>query len=219
MAGIYLLVGEKETAENWQKASIRNKDIISKLLLSILEGMIFLIIPIVILGILYLTGFAYDYEQTYLAEHAGESPLRYMPTPAEAGIYSCIILLTLVSLFTSIYWLYSRCGKITGYRVKEKVMKVDIYRLMVGIVLNFLIWGVIFPVLLDNTFFDIVYPDSSTRFELLKEIFSSKPYLFLLIQLGIIFSLNLYYLIDGLLANKKRQNFVEIDLIDTENGL
>ncbi len=218
VAGLYLMVGDKETAENWQKASIRKKDIIGKLQLSILEGIIFLVIPSVILGIFYLTGFPYDYEQTYLAEHTGESPLRYIPTTVEAVLFSGIILLTIVSLFTSIYWFYSRCGKVIGYRDNEKEMKVDITRAMIGVMVNFFIWAVIIPVL-DVVFFDIVYPERSNRFEFLKEISSSKPYLYLVIQLGFILLVNLYYVIDGLLANKRRKNFVKIDLTDINDIL
>ncbi len=97
-------------------------------------------------------------------------------------------------------------------------MKVDITRSMMGVMVNFFIWAVIIPVL-DVVFFDIVYPERSDRFEFLKEISSSKPYLYLVIQLGFILLVNLYYVIDGLLANKRRKNFVKIDLTDINDIL
>ncbi len=140
IATVYFMVADKETSENWQNRTVRNKDILGKLLLSIIEGAIFLAISTAILGIFYLTGFPYKIEQTYLAEHTGASPLRYVPTAVEAIIYSFIILMMLISLITSIYWYYSRCVKVIGFRKREKVMKINIVRAIIGFLANFALW-------------------------------------------------------------------------------
>lgn len=215
IATMYLPIAEKEIAENWQNPSIRNKDIFGKLLLSLFQGIIFLLLSTVFLGVFYLTGYPKIYEQQYLDEFNGLCPLGYVPTTSEAIIYACIIFLILISLFTSIFWYYSRIVKVTGYKEDKKTIKLDIIRLLLGLIINLLIWGVLLPVFFDQAFIDILYPEQSTRYELLGAIFSSKPHLFLLIQLGVIILLNIFYIIDGLLANKKRKNFVEIDLIET----
>ncbi len=216
ISAIILMVGDEETTKNWQNTSVRNKDIKGKFLYSLIDGTILLVISAAILGILYLSGIPYDLEQTYLDENPGaSSPLRYIPTTQAAFIYAFIIVLMLLSMFTGIYWLYSRCSKVIGFRRHENVMKVNIIRVLVGMIINLLIWAVMLPVCFDVAFFDIVYPERSARFQLLGEVFSTKPHLYLLIQLGIILLLNIFYIVDGLIASKKRTNYVDLEFLDT----
>lgn len=215
MATAYFIVSDKETYDNWHDRSYRNKDLLGKLVIAVIEGILFLIISTAILGLFYLSGFTYEYEQNNFPGGPSTSPLRFIPSPLEGMLFAFIILLQVVALFTSIYWYYSRCWKVIGFNKYKKVIKIDIIRSMSGLVINILIWG-LSPILLDNVYFNFIYPDAYPNFHFLDgSIFSTQPYLYLLVQLGLLVAFNLFYIIDGILANKRRTNFIEIDPLTT----
>ncbi|MGC9778857.1 MAG: hypothetical protein HZR80_06400 [Candidatus Heimdallarchaeota archaeon] len=215
MATAYFIVGDKEMYVNWHDRSYRNKDLQGKLVLAVLEGMLFLIVSTAILGIFYLFGFPYEYEQKNFTGGPSTSPLRFIPSPLEGMLFAFIIVLQVVALFTSIYWYYSRCWKVIGFNKYKKVIKIDLIRSMSGLTINVLIWA-LSPIQLDNAYFNFIYPDAYPNFHFLdSSIFSSQPHLYLLVQLGLLVALNLFYIIDGIIANKRRTNFIDIDPLAT----
>ncbi len=206
---VYFLIADRETAENWQDSSTRNENIKGKILLSIKEGAILLVISFIIFTIVLLTGFPQNYEQSYLEENVGVAyPFSYIPSTVELILFVLITIISLISIFTSIYWFYSRGMVITGYLSEKKMMTPESKRFLLCWFANVLPW--IFFVLLDGIFLDVRYPDFSTRYLSLKEIFAGKAYFILLIQLVILLVLNAFYIIDGIIANKKRKNFLVI---------
>lgn len=215
LATVYSIVSDRETYDNWHDRSYRNKDLQGKLVLAVLEGILFLIVSTLILGIFHLSGFPYEYEQKNFPGDPSTSPLRFIPSPLEGMLFAFIILLQVVALFTSIYWYYSRCFKVIGFNKYKKIIKIDFIRFMLGLVINMLIW-VLSPILLDNAYFNFIYPDAYPNSHFLEgSIFASQPYLYLLVQLGILVALNLFYIIDGIIANKRRTNFIDIDPLAT----
>lgn len=214
MAMAYFIVSDKETYDNWHDRSYRNKDLQGKLILAVIEGILFLIISTAILGFFYLSGFPYEYEQNNFPGGPSTSPLRFIPSPLERMLFAFIIVLQVVVLFTSIYWYYSRCFKVIGFNKYKKIIKVD-YKFLIALFINVLIWGLL-TVYLDNAYFNFIYPDAYPNFHFLDgSIFSTQPYLYLLVQLGLLVAFNLFYIIDGILANKRRTNFIEIDPLTT----
>ncbi|RLI68333.1 MAG: hypothetical protein DRP02_02150 [Candidatus Gerdarchaeota archaeon] len=214
MATAYFIVSDKETYDNWHDRSYRNKDLQGKLILSVIEGVLFLIISTAILGLFYLSGFPYEYEQSSFPGDPSTSPLRFIPSPLEGILFAFIIVLQVVVLFTSIYWYYSRCFKVIGFNKYKKIIKID-YRFLIALFINVLIWGLL-TVFLDNAYFNFIYPDAYPNFHFLDgSIFSTQPFLYLLVQLGLLVTINLFYIIDGILANKRRTNFIEIESFTT----
>ncbi|MGC9778856.1 MAG: hypothetical protein HZR80_06395 [Candidatus Heimdallarchaeota archaeon] len=214
MATAYFIVGDKETYDNWHDRSYRNKDLQGKLVLAVLEGILFLIVSTAILGLFHLSGFPYKYEQKYFPGDPSTSPLRFIPSPLEGMLFAFIIVLQVVALFTSIYWYYSRCWKVIGFNEKKKVIKID-SKFLIGFIINVLIW-VLSTIQLDNAYFNFIYPDTYPNFHFLdSSIFSSQPHLYLLVQLGLLVVFNLFYIIDGIIANKRRTNFIDIDPLAT----
>ncbi len=215
MATAYFIAGDKEMYINWHDRSYRNKVLQGKLVLAVLEGMLFLIVSTAILGIFYLSGFPYDYEQKHFPGDASTSPFRFSPSSLEGLLFAFIILLQVVALFTSIYWYYNRCWKVTGFNKYKKIIKIDLIRGLVPLIINMLIWG-LFLVLLDHVYFNFIYPEAYPNFHFLDgSIFSTQPYLYLFVQLGLLVAINLFYIIDGIIANKRRTNFIDIDPITT----
>ena len=153
IAGFYILIGSKDAIENWQVASLRKEDMFAKLQLSLFEGALFLVFQFILFGIFYLTGLPKTYEQTYLSQFTGECPISYIPTYQEAIIYGFIIFLTIISLFTSIFWLYSRCVTFTGFNDEENLFKINPTKMLLAIVGNFIIWSVFIPIFFDVAFF------------------------------------------------------------------
>jgi len=210
MATAYFVVGDKEMYDNWHESSYRNEDLLGKLVLTVLEGVLFLIVSSAILGIFYLSGFPYDYEQKYFLGGPSTSPLRFSPSLLEGLLFAFIIFLQVISFFISIYWYYSRCFKIIGFNEYKKVIKLD-YKFLIALLINGSIW-VLSTIFLDHVYFNFIYPDAYPNFHFLDgSIFSTQPYLYLLVQLGILVALNLFYIIDGIIANKRRTNFIDID--------
>ncbi len=219
MAVGYFIVSDretyKETYNNWHDSTYRNKDIQGKLMLAVIEGLLFLVISTVIFGLFYLSGFPYDHEQKHFPGDTGRSPLRFSPSQIEGVLFAFIIFLHVVALFTSIYWIYARCFKVIGFNKYKKIIFLDIKRLVFLIIGNFLFWN-FSSLFLDHVYFNFIYPDAFANFHFLDDsLFASKPYLYLIMQLGILVAVNLFYIIDGTIANKYRTNFIDVDPLTT----
>lgn len=213
----YIVIIDYNTAMDWQSYSTRNESIKGKILHSIKEGAILFGISMIIIGIIYLIRLPQNLETSLLEKITGdETPLRYMPNTIETILLAGIILLTLFSIIAYIRWFYLRGIKITGYFKDKKRIKIDLKPLIYwGI--NQLVWCFILPIL-DVIFIETRYPETSSRYQFFKNIFASKPYMLLVIQLSIILLLTAFYFIDGAIVNKRRKNFVELDLIDMINN-
>lgn len=209
----YLVVLDKASAFKWQDPTVRNVDIFAKIVLSIFEGMLFFVVSTAIYGLLFLTKIPFTAEQTYLEEFGGVSPLRYIPTPIEAFLYISCILLTLLALITSVYWVYSRGVKIVGYNDEKNCPFLDIFRIFPVVFINYPIWAMLLICFFgDVTYHSLLFPNAHPNFYFLdNSIFASQPQLFLLVQLGLLVALNFFYILDGFLANQRRKNFVDID--------
>ncbi len=215
MASGYFFVSDRETYDNWHNRSYRNKALLGKLVLAVLEGLLFFVFSTVIFGIFYLIGFPYDLEQKHFPGDSSTSPLRFSPSQIEGVLFVIIILLQVVALFTSIYWYYNRGFKVVGFNKYKKISIQDFKRFMCTLLINLLFWNFI-PLFSDHVYFNFIYPDAFPNFHFLDDsFFASKPYLYLVLQLGILVAVNLFYIIDGIIANKRRTNFIEIDLLAT----
>ncbi len=83
-SAIYFLTANRETAENWHDRSTRNENIVGKILLSIKDGVILLVISFIVFVIVLLTGFPQKMEQSYLEENVGIAyPFSYIPSTIE----------------------------------------------------------------------------------------------------------------------------------------
>lgn len=210
----YLVITNYETAKDWQKHSTRIEINKGKILHSLKEGALLLFISMIIFGLIHITGLARRVEQSLFDITEGtESPLKYIPTTIEAILLAMNILLILFSIFASINWLYARGLKIIGYHQEKKLIKID-YRRLIYWLINLIVWCMVFPFVTGILFIDTKFPDLSQRLSFLTEFFSDKPYLILVFVLISLLLLNAFYLVDGTIANKKRKNFVEFDLLD-----
>ena len=214
MALMYFAVADREDYENWDQQSYRKKALKEKLLLSLLEGAIFLILASVLLGIVYLIGLPATREQAYLQDHSGEYPLEYIPSSAEGILYAFIMVIQLISPVVAIYWQYARCMKVIGFDSGKNLFKTEWWSLLYFL---FIFLWIFFTAFLDYVYFNLLYPDVYPNFNILEgSIFSEQPYLYLILQLVVLVALNLFFLIDGLLANKFRKNFKEEAILPPE---
>ncbi|NHJ87605.1 MAG: hypothetical protein FK734_19245 [Asgard group archaeon] len=213
-ASAYFIVADKETFENWNNPSFRKKDLLGKLVLAAFEGIIFLLISTIIFAIFRFSGFPYQYVTEHFPGGATASPLRYTPSVIDGILIAGIIILQIITIFSSIYWYYARCWKIIGFNEEKKIIKISL-RFLIGLIINISFW-MFSTVILDQVYFNFIYPEAYPNFHLLENsIFATKPYLFLILQLVSIILLNIFYVIDGIVANKRRTNFIEIDPIES----
>lgn len=213
MSLVYFLVGNQEDIENWDQYSHRRKKFREKLLLSLFEGVIFLLIATAMFGILHLTGFPIAREQEFLSEHVSEYVLGYKPSLIEGILIALIIGIQLISIITGIYWHYSRCMKVTGLRKEKNKLVIEWWFMFYWIFIA--IWGFA-TVYLDQVFINLLYPEVFPNFNILEgTIFSSKPYLYLIIQLAILIVFNLFFIMDGFIANRCRKKFIDLDPLAT----
>ncbi|MHA1155870.1 MAG: hypothetical protein ACTSQK_07140, partial [Candidatus Heimdallarchaeota archaeon] len=70
-------------------------------------------------------------------------------------------------------------------------------------------------VFLDELFISTKFPDILASWDKYDTVFASNPEILLVIELAIIVLLNIFYITDGLLANKFRTNFVDNDMPKT----
>ncbi|NHJ04020.1 MAG: hypothetical protein EAX90_04300, partial [Candidatus Heimdallarchaeota archaeon] len=125
-------------------------------------------------------------------------------------------LMQLIAPIAGICWQYSRCMTVVGFIKERKALKIKPNVLFVMPFLFMIIW-VQFAIFLDQVYFNLVYPDVFPNFNILEgSIFSSHPYLYLIVQLGVLLVLNLFFIIDSLLANKYRTNFINLDSLAIE---
>ncbi|MFW9921810.1 MAG: hypothetical protein ACFFDW_00785 [Candidatus Thorarchaeota archaeon] len=214
VATAYFVVLDKEQYEKWHERSFRKINLQGKLLLTIIEGLIFFLVSLILLGIIYFSGFPTYYETKNFSE-LESNPLRFVPSTLEGILFAIIISLQIIALFTSINWYYARCWKIIGFNEQKKVIKIASYRMIVSFFITVLIWC-LSSIFLDHAYFNFIYPDVYPNFHFLdNSIFSSQPSLYLYVQLGFLVLINLFYLIDGILANKLRTDFIEVDLLES----
>lgn len=135
----------------------------------------------------------------------------YIPSPVEGILYAFIMLIQLVSPVVAIYWQYARCTKVIGFDSEKDLFKTEWWSFLYFL---FVFLWIFFTAFLDYVHFNLLYPDVYPSFNILEgSIFSEQPYLYLIVQLAILVVLNLFFFIDGLLANKFRKNFKEEALL------
>ncbi len=213
MALVYFIVADEEDYKNWNDHSYRKKSLKEKIILSLLEGGILFILLTAVLGILYLLKIPYSLELEFINIQSGNSLLTYTPNLIDGIILAPIMLMQLIAPLAGIYWQYSRCMTVIGFDKRKTALKIETNVLFFMPFVFVLIWAT-FPIFLDSIYFELLYPEVFTNATILQgSIFSSKPYLYLIIQLGVLSVLNLFFIIDGILANKYRKNFREVDII------
>ncbi|MGC9781299.1 MAG: hypothetical protein HZR80_18805 [Candidatus Heimdallarchaeota archaeon] len=214
---IYLAIGDPNSTKNWQVKSTRKNEILGRILHVLKEAGIMLIISGVIFGLFHISGFPKTLEASFLEENPGVLfPLGYIPTTAELLLIIAIILMLLVTQFTLIYWFYSRCTQFTGYNVEKKIQRLNFNRILLGLFVNAAIFGIILTVIFDDLFVATKFPNIMASWSKYETIFSSNPYIILVAELSIIILINVYYIIDGLIANNRRTNFIKLDLLENQ---
>ncbi|MBY9000856.1 MAG: hypothetical protein KGD64_08090 [Candidatus Heimdallarchaeota archaeon] len=206
---IYLMVDDYNVINKWNERKSRIDIFKGKVILSVIEGIFLLIISLAILGFCYLTNFPQSLDTTYRANNVGlESPFSYQPSLLDILLLFIIIALSIVAIFSSIYWLYMRFMQITGYNSKRKILSIKASRIAIGWIVQSIIWFIVIPVLCNVLFIDICYPALSESWSVLKQWYSDSPYLILVFQIIILLFINVLTFIDGIYANRNRKNFV-----------
>ncbi len=132
----------------------------------------------------------------------------------EKVILSIIMLMQVLAPIAGIYWQYSRCMTVIGLDKWKTALKIKTNALFFVPFIFVMIWDALFTVFLDGFYFELLYLEIFTNPNILEgTIFSSKPYLYLVLQLGILLVLNLFFIIASVLANKYRKNFRETDIL------
>lgn len=206
---VYLAIGTPDAFKKWQKKSTRKNEIISRLLHLFKDVGVILIIPLVIFGLIHLSGLPRYIEANFLEENPGlEFPLNYHPTISELLLIISIIILLLVTHFTMNYWLSLRCTQYIGYNEEKKILKINLKRVLTAFSINAMIFGAFLTFILDDLFVSTKFPDIMASWDKYDTVFASNPEIILVIELVIIILLNIFYIVDGLLANRFRTNFV-----------
>ena len=204
MSTIYLLMVDRQTAENWQDRSNRNKNLKGKFLHLAIDGSLLFVVSLLVLGIMYLTGTTRKMDDVEISLGSGGILTRtYIPHSIEAILIGSLITILLLSIFTTIFWFYNRCMVINSYSTKKKMMNAEPKRMIFCLVINWIIWGILLPILLDLAFLNVKFPWNFPVHFLFEKAFEQNPYYILLIQLVVIILLNLFYIIDGIVANRK----------------
>ncbi len=204
MSTIYLLMVDRKTAENWQDRSNRNKNLKGKFLHLAIDGSLLFVVSLLVLGIMYLTGTTRKMDDVEISLGSGGILTRtFIPHSIEAILIGSLITILLLSIFTTIFWFYNRCMVITSYSTKKKMMNAEPKRMIFCLVINWIIWGILLPILLDLAFLNVKFPWNFPVHFLFEKAFEQNPYYILLIQLVVIILLNLFYIIDGIVANRK----------------
>jgi len=212
----YIVIGDTNYLSRIQDKSIRKKEVIARILHLMKDVTIMILILSAIYGILYATGLPKYIEANFLAENPTlEFPLRYKPSNIELILIISIIIIQLLSLFNLNYWIYTRGTQYTGYNNEKKILKLKISRAIIGYVINAIIFGILLTFIMDDFFVATKFPDIMASWDKFDAIFTSNAYILLVIELVMILILNLYYIVDGYLANKLRMNFVKIDVIES----
>ncbi len=212
---IYLVIGTTKTFEKWQQRSTRNIEIRSRLLHLFKDVGIMLVIPLAIFGLIHLSGLPRNTEFNFLEENPNlEFPLTYHPTISELLLIISIMTLLLVTHFSLNYWLITRCTQYIGYNYERKKLKIKMKRVIIAFLINYIIFGVLLTNILDNLFVSTKFPDILVSWDKYDTVFASNPEIILIIELVIIIFLNVFYITDGLLANKFRTNFVENEILE-----
>jgi len=204
LSTIYLLIVNQETAEKWHERSTRNTNLKGKIFALLIEGTILLALSLLMFGIVYLSGTYNKVDQMDLDFGSNVISRLFAPVSIEAVFYALTIAFLILSYFTSIFWFSARCIKCTSYFSRKGLLNTNSKSMYVGLIINWIILGILLPIFLDLGYFfaksywliHISYP--------LKEIYEQNPYLPLLIQLVVIVLLNFYYVIDGVVANRKK---------------
>ncbi|MHA1463123.1 MAG: hypothetical protein ACTSQ0_08655 [Candidatus Heimdallarchaeota archaeon] len=213
---IYLIFGDNNTTENWQSRSSRKSEIIGRMFHVLKEVGLLLLISCLIFGLFHLTGLPRTIEQSFLEENPSlEFPLNYIPTTIELILIISIIVSLLTTQFTLIYWTYSRCAQYKGYIAKKKVRRINFKRFFISLFISGITFFVVLTVFLDELFISTKFPDILASWDKYDTVFASNPEILLVIELAIIVLLNIFYITDGLLANKFRTNFVDNDMPKT----
>ncbi|HUU76705.1 MAG TPA: hypothetical protein VMX55_00065 [candidate division Zixibacteria bacterium] len=216
IAAIYFIIGDEEDYENWNNREYRKKSLKEKLILSLIEGGVFLFLSTTLLGFFYLLDIPYSLELDFLNLQSDISLLHYVPNPIEGILFAFIMLMQLIAPIAGICWQYSRCMTVVGFIEERKALKIK-PNVQFALPFLFMIIWVQFAVFLDQVYFNLVYPDVFPNFNILEgSIFSSQPYLYLVVQLGVLLVLNLFFIIDSLLANKYRTNFIALESLAIE---
>lgn len=155
LSTIYLLIVNRETAENWQDRSKRNENLKGKIIHLLIEGSILLVLSLLILGIIYLTGYPRKTDEMDI-DLGSEGILSrlYIPYSIEAILIVSIIFLLLLSFFTTVFWFSSRCIVNTSYFAKKEMMNTKSKRMYFSLIINWVIWGILLPIFLDLAFFN-----------------------------------------------------------------
>ncbi|MHA1815855.1 MAG: hypothetical protein ACTSX1_07600, partial [Candidatus Heimdallarchaeaceae archaeon] len=206
---IYLVVDDYNIINRWSERKSRIDIFKGKVILSMIEGLFLLLVSLAILGFCYLINFPQSLDTNYRANNEGlESPFSYQPSVIDSLLLFIIIALSIVAIFSSIYWLYMRFTQITGYNSTKKILRLKKSRISVGWLVQSAIWFFIIPILCNILFIDICYPELSESWSVLKQWYSDSPYLILVFQIILILFINIFTFIDGIYANRHRKNFV-----------
>lgn len=213
---IYLAIGTLDSAKLWENTATRKKEICGRILHLLKESLLMLIISSTIFGLFHVSGLPQQLQTDFLIENPGTTfPLSYTPSTIELILIITIVMLLFLT-FTNIYfWFYSRCVKFTGYNEKKKILKFNLIRTLLGFLINAQIFVIILPIILDELFIATKFPDILASWDNYDRVFTSNAYILLVIELALIVSLNLFYVIDSILANKYRTNFIESEILET----
>jgi len=211
----YLVIGNLDSAKLWLNKSTRKKEILGRILHVVKESIILFGVSSGIFALFHISGFPKQLETSFIDENPTLAfPLSYSPTLLELFLLLAIFVSLLLTFFTFSYWLYSRCAQYTGYNEQKKILKFNLKRILIGFAINAFIFSTILAFFFDEFFIATKFPMILARWSKYETIFSSNAYIILVLELVIIVVLNIFYIIDGLIANCRRQNFLNLELID-----
>ena len=212
----YFAVGTLDSAKLWQNRVARKKEIFGRILHLLKESVIMLIVSSIIFVFFHLSGFPKHIAESFLEENPSLTfPLYYYPTNIELVLIIVIISLLFLTIPCIVYWFYSRCTQYTGYNVKKKILKFNLKRALFGFSINAILLSLLLTLFIDELFIATKFPGILASWSKFETVFASNAYILLVIELAFIVVLNLFYLIDGFLANKYRTNFVDLDPLAT----
>ncbi|MBN1330894.1 MAG: hypothetical protein JXA54_15590 [Candidatus Heimdallarchaeota archaeon] len=211
----YLVFGRENDLPALREKSTKLKEMNTKFLLLLKDIALLFIIPFALFGIIHLAGLPDYIETNFVAENPGLNfPTNYHPSALELVLLLLIIIFLLLTLYFSSYWLYSRCLQYTGYNTDKKILKIKLSRTVLGYAFNATFFSIFLTFIIDDLFVATKFPGIIASWAKFETIFASNAYILLVIELAFIVALNLFYIIDGFLANKYRKNFVALSLVE-----
>jgi len=193
---IYAITDEKEVLEFWKTAEKRRKVVRTKMIYSTIETLTLFSICLFVFFILWVSGAIRYWDEKY---GGGENPLvsLYQPDVWEILTIGAVFVLTLLAVWTSMYWFSGCFLKIKGYDEERKIIKIKLSKFLICISILVVVFWIIFGGI-DLIYIRIKIGGSFEGIQALKNLL--EPYVdwIPIVEIPVLVLFNIFFFLSGM---------------------